>query len=187
MADGSWDNSGAPPEKKGMPLWAKISLGCGVAFLLVLGTCVAGGMYIAHRAKQDPEGLKKQMVGFALDRMRPEWEEFRTVVNQLRTEEGCKTLYVLNPELSRTWSTEAAFLESAKAWRKDLEPAPELTMELLEKGNLNISKDIRGQMRTSWRPVHGPEVTVVFNRPHLGASHPRKVMAIEVGKHSTGS
>lgn len=179
MADASWDNSGAPPEKKGMPLWAKITLGCGVAFLLVLGACVAGGMYIAHRAKEDPEGFKKQVMGFALDKIRPDWEDLRAVVDHLRTPEGCKTLYAANPALASTWPTEAAFMEATTVWQKDLSPMPELTTEVLEQGGFHMNKNFGGNVELAWRPKKGPEVMVTFEGPPRGEA-PRRILELKV-------
>ena len=114
MADSSWDNGGhGVPLKPGLPLWAKVAMGCGIAFLVALVTCVGGVAYVANKAKKDPEGFKNKVMGFALDKIRPDWEDFRAVVDQLRTPEGCRALYAANPGLAKTRPTESDFLQSA--------------------------------------------------------------------------
>ncbi len=183
MADSSWDNSGyGQPAKAGMPTWAKVLLGCGVAAVLALATCVGGGVYLAHRIKQNPDGFKKQVLGFAIDRMRPEWEDFRKVVEDLRTPEGCRALYAANPDLAGTWPKEADFLEAAKAWQPGLPPAPELTPELLEgRGGIQINSQYGGKVRITWRPKEGPSVAVTFDRSRRpGDTAPRRVLEVEV-------
>ena len=71
MTDSSWDNGGyGQPTKPGMPTWAKVMLGCGVAAVLAMGTCVGGGMYIAHRIKKDPQGFERRILGLAADQVR---------------------------------------------------------------------------------------------------------------------
>ncbi|MBK7294391.1 MAG: hypothetical protein IPI84_11600 [Holophagaceae bacterium] len=123
MADGSWDNSGhGVPAKAGLPLWGKIALGCGIAFLVVVVTCVGGVAYLGNRYKKDPKGFERGAMAFALDKMniRPDWEDFRAVVEQLRTPEGCQALYAANPALAKSWPSEAAFLEASSRWHKEV-------------------------------------------------------------------
>jgi hypothetical protein len=181
MANGSWDNSGAPAPKSGMPLWGKIAIGCGVTMLLVLGTCVGGGIYLSNKIKKDPEGFKKQVMGFAIDKIRPEWDDFRAVVEKLRTEEGCKALYAANPDLAKTWAKESDFLEAAKGWQKDLEPLPELTVDVLEHHGFQLNKQIGGNVYVSYRAKKGPDVAVTFDRAHddRGGSN-RKILELRV-------
>ena len=89
MVDSSWDNSGqGAPAKTGLPLWGKLGLGCGVALLILMGTCVGGAAFVRHKLKQDPEGFKNKVMGFALDKMKPDWDDFRAVVAQRRTPDG---------------------------------------------------------------------------------------------------
>ena len=182
MADGSWDNGGyGVPTKVGMPTWVKVVLGCGVAAVLAMATCVGGGVYLAHRLKQDP-GLKAKMMGFAVDRFRPDWEDFRQVVEQLRTQEGCRALYTANPDLATRWPKEAEFLAAAKAWQPALASAPELTSDLIQQhGTIQISRELGGKVRISWRPKEGPGVSVTFDRPRKpGDASTRRVLEVQV-------
>lgn len=183
MADSSWDNGGyGKPTKVGMPTWAKVLLGCGVVAVLAMATCVGGGVYLAHRFKNDTGGFRNQVMGFAIDRMRPEWDDFRQVVEQLRTEQGCRDLYAANPDLASTWPKEADFLEAAKAWQPGLASAPELTPDLLQKHeSIQINSRIGGKVRVSWRPKAGPGVAVTFDRPRKpGDTAPRHVLEVQV-------
>lgn len=182
MADGSWDNGGhGVPAKAGMPLWAKIGIGCGVVFLVALVTCVGAGAYFVNRVKKDPDGFKKQVMGFALDKVRPDWDDFRAVVEQLRTPEGCRALYADNPGLARTWATEAEFLEAAGGWRKDLGPVPDLSPDLMEHQGLRIHHDFGGKVEVGWSPKEGRAVYITFEAARkAGDKGPRRVAGIEV-------
>jgi hypothetical protein len=182
MADSSWDNGGqAVPAKTGLPLWAKIGLGCGVAFLVVLATCVGGAAYLGSRIKKDPEGFKNKVMGFALEKVRPDWEDFRAVVDQLRTPEGCRALYAANPGLAKTWATEAVFLDAAAKWQKDLAPTPDLTPDLMEHHGLRINHDFDGRVEVGWSPRPGRPVYITFAGPRkAGDRGPRPVVEVEV-------
>lgn len=183
MADPSWDNGGyGQPTKVGMPTWAKVLLGCGVVAVLALATCVGGAVYIGHRLKNDPGGFKNKVMGIAIDRMRPEWDDFRQVVEQLRTEQGCRALYAANPDLAATWPKEADFLAAAKAWQPDLPSAPELTPEVIQgHEGIQIHSEFGGKMRIRWQPKTGPSVAVTFDRARRpGEAGPRRVLEIRV-------
>ena len=184
MADGSWDNGGhGVPVKPGLPLWGKIALGCGVAFLVLMVTCFGFGAYVTHKFNKDPEGFKKQAMGFALDKLqvRPDWEDFRAVVDQLRTPEGCRTLYVSNPDLAKTWPTEPEFLTAAAKWQKDLAPTPDLSPDLMEHQGLRINHDLGGKVEVGWSPKVGRAVYVTFagtRKP--GDKGPRRIVSLDV-------
>lgn len=182
MADSSWDNGGhGVPAKAGLPTWAKVLMGCGIAFLVALLTCVGGVAYVANRAKKDPEGLKNQVMGFALDKVRPDWEDFRLVVDQLRTPEGCRALYAANPGLAKTWPTESAFLQAAAAWQKDLVPAPDLTPDLMEHQGLRINHHLGGPVEVGWSPKSGRAVYVTFESARKsGDKGPRRVQEVDI-------
>lgn len=182
MADSSWDNGGhGVPLKPGLPLWGKVALGCGIAFLVALVTCVGGIAYVANKAKKDPEGLKHQIMGFALEKVRPDWEDFRAVVDQLRTPEGCRALYAANPGLAKTWPTESGFLQAAAKWQKDLAPTPDLTPDLMEHQGLRINHDFGGKVEVGWSPKSGRAVYVTFEGARKsGDKSPRRVLEVDV-------
>jgi|ERR1035438_5239531 hypothetical protein len=182
MADGSWDNSGqGMPARTGLPLWGKIGIGCGVFFLVVVMTCVGGAAFVAHRIKKDPEGFKQRAMNLVADKVRPDWEDYRAVVEQLRSPEGCQALYAANPGLAKTWSTESAFLTAASRWHKDLVSAPELTPDVMEHGNLQINRTLGGTVRVGWSPKTGRSVYVTFERSRRpGDTGPRRVAELDV-------
>ena len=182
MADSSWDNGGhGVPLKPGLPLWGKVALGCGIAFLVALVTCVGGIAYVANKAKKDPQGFKNQVMGFALDKVRPDWDDFRAVVDQLRTPEGSQALYAANPALAKTWPTESDFLQAAAKWRKDLAPAPDLTPDLMEHQGLRINHDFGGKVEVGWSPKSGRAVYVTFESARKpGEKGPRRVVEVDV-------
>ena len=182
MADSSWDNSGqGVPVKAGLPRWGKIALGCGVAFLVVLVTCVGGVAIIANRFKKDPQGFERAALGMVADKVRPDWEDLRAVVDELRTPEGCRRLYAANPALAKNWPTEPTFLEAASQWQKDLAPAPDLTPDLIEKGNVQIDRHFGGSVRVHWTPKSGRSVFLTFAEAHRpGGKGPRQILALDV-------
>lgn len=182
MTDSSWDNGGyGQPTKPGMPTWAKVMLGCGVAAVLAMATCVGGGMYIAHRIKKDPQGFERRILGLAADQVRPEWEDFRKVVENLRTPEGCKALYAANPGLATTWPKEAAFLEAARAWQSTLPSAPDLTPDLMKANSIQIHREFGGPVRIFWHPKAGPSVAVTFDHARkAGDPEAPRVLQLEV-------
>ena len=182
MVDSSWDNGGhGVPAKAGLPLWGKIALGCGIAFLIVLVTCMGVGAFFINKVKKDPEGFKQKAMNLVADKMRPDWEDFRLVVEQLRSPEGCQALYAANPGLAKTWPTETAFLEAASRWHKEVESAPDLTPDVMEHGRLQINRDFSGHVRVSWSPRSGRAVHVTFEGVRKpGDKGPRPVVEVDV-------
>jgi hypothetical protein len=117
MADQSWDNSGLPVQKKGMPTWGKVLMGCGVVLLLITATCagcVFWGVNKVKQASQQP------------------WAELQRAMAQMKTEEGAKTYYEAHPGLTRSYPTEADFLKAASLWRPKLGDVPATVPGLME-------------------------------------------------------
>jgi hypothetical protein len=182
MADSSWDNGGqGVPTKTGLPLWGRIALGCGIAFLIALVTCVGAGAFFVNKIKKDPEGFKQKAMNLVVDKVRPDWEDFRIVVEQLRTPEGCQALYAANPALAKTWPTESAFLDAASRWHKEVVSAPDLTPDVMEHGGLQIKRDFSGQVRVGWSPRSGRAVYITFESVRKpGDKGPRRVVELDV-------
>jgi hypothetical protein len=124
MSSNDWDNSGLPPEKKGLSTWLKVGIGCGVAFLLVTATCTGGCYFFARKIEKDPEGFKQTVFGFVKQYMKDDWEELRAIVDKLGSDEGSRALYRSAPGLAGSYPTEDAFLAAAREWRPLLEPLP---------------------------------------------------------------
>ena len=183
MADSNWDSPSAPvAPKTGMPLWGKILLGCGILVVLALGSCVAGAVWISHKAKQDPEGVKRWAMGFAMDFLRPEWEDLRTTVDQLRTDEGCTTLYKAQPALAKQWVTLEDFLKEAKDWRDQLPELPaEPPADLLERNELSLNNQFGGETRLVFHKKGGIRIELVWDRARKkGDTRPRRLVHLEV-------
>jgi hypothetical protein len=87
-----------------------VSLGCGIAFLLVVGS-LAAGAFVVHQ-----KGVA------VMDRT---WKELRTTTERLKTVESTKALYRTNPGLSETYATEGEFLKVVESWRPRLGDVPE--------------------------------------------------------------
>ena len=119
--------------------------------------------------------------GEAVDKIKPDWDDFRGVLDQLRTPEGCRALYAANPDLAKTWPTESAFLEEASKWQKDLPAAPELTPDLMERSGLHINHDMGGKVTVGWNPRSGRAVYVTFDRGRkAGDKGPRRVVELDI-------
>jgi hypothetical protein len=124
MVDGSWDNSGLPPQKKGLGTGMKVLMGCGIAVLLAVVTCAVGGAVLGNYIKKDPKAFELRMEGFAKGLVQKDWERFRALVDQLQTDEGARAVYHANPGLHQSQSTEEQFLQGVRAWRPRLAPLP---------------------------------------------------------------
>lgn len=138
MADGSWDNGGAPP-KKGMPLWGKIALGCGVAMLLALGSCVA---LVTYGVRKGGEAMNQA------------WAQMRKDVARLSTDEGAREMYKSNPGLGDRYPTEQAFVEASSVWRGKLNQLPERPPSLQDlmqgKGDIQIQSSFQDGKKRSF-------------------------------------
>jgi hypothetical protein len=98
-----------PKPKQGMPIWAKIGLGCGIVFLLLVLTC-GSCVWL---------GISKGSA--ALDRS---WAELHASAEGLRTEEGARALYREHPRLKESYPSEEEFLTVAAEWRPNLSGLP---------------------------------------------------------------
>ena len=124
MVDASWDNSGLPPQKKGLGTGMKVLMGCGIAALAALVTCAVGGAILGNMIKKDPKAFEKRVEGFAKGLIQKDWERFRTLLDQLQTDDGARALYRANPSLHEAHPTEDQFLQAARSWRPRLGPLP---------------------------------------------------------------
>lgn len=131
MVDSGWDNGGVAPRKnKGMPVWGKVLVGCGVAVLLLLGSCV---------------GVAWWGMGKLSEKADQAWAEMDQTVRSLKTEQGTKALYQANPGLADSYPNEEDFLKAAEGWRGKLGEFParrpsirDLVEEKNGAGHLNI-------------------------------------------------
>jgi len=110
MADGSWDNGGhGVPAKAGLPLWGKIALGCGIAFLVVLVTCVGAIAW----------GFNK-----VSSRSHEQWPLYVDTVKALKDPSATKVLYETNPRLKLQFSDSVTFENQVAEWRPALQTPP---------------------------------------------------------------
>jgi hypothetical protein len=113
--------------KSGLPLWGKIALGCGVAMLLFLGSCVVLIGYGVHRGSE------------AMDQA---WVRMRKEVAELSSEDGARKMYQQNPGLADRYPTEEDFVKASAIWRPKLTQLPEqppTIRDLMEgKGNVQL-------------------------------------------------
>ena len=108
--DSSWDNSGLPPVKKGLPLWLKILGGCGLLVVLLLGSCVGLAAWGFHKAST---------LGAA------QWPAYVATVKALEDPASTKSLYEANPALQKSYPDEAAFEQEVAAWRPAIQTPPD--------------------------------------------------------------
>lgn len=124
MADSSWDNGGVSPKKQGLGTGMKVLLGCGVALLLGIVTCTVGGLVLGRMIKKDPDAFERRVEGWAKGLIQKDWDRLRSLVDQLQTDEGAKTVYGSNPDLRQTHPAEESFLNLVRGWRARLSPLP---------------------------------------------------------------
>jgi hypothetical protein len=164
MTDASWDNQGMDqPPRSGLPVWAKILLGCGVAALLLGGACVGGTYWLAQKAKRDPEGFKRGALGFALSQIRPDYDFAAAVVRQLQDDAGCRALWQAHPGIHAAFGTEQAFLQAVEGWRPHLAELAALDVNDLEKGRFDLQKDPFAGVRFSYRMPDGSRLRMQWS------------------------
>ena len=108
--DSSWDNSGLPPQKKGMATWLKVLAGCGVLFLLALGGCALATYSCVRGATKMGESR---------------WPAYVAAVKALEDPASTKTLYEANPGLQKRFQDEASFEKQVAEWRPAIQTPPD--------------------------------------------------------------
>lgn len=160
MSASDWDNSGLPPEKKGMATWMKVGIGCGVAFLVVTGACTGGCYWFAKRVEKDPEGFKQTVFGVVKQVMREDWEELRRVADQLGTDDGARALYQSAPGLAGPYPSAEAFLAAVREWRPLLEPIPAEIPDL--EGHTVSYNNNLGSVVLQYRQANGARIELTW-------------------------
>lgn len=165
MSDSSWDNAGEVEPRRGMPTWAKVTLGCsGGCCLGVIVIAVSCTAFVRHVSK-DPEGFEKRIEGWVRSYASEHWNRFRDVVGALQSADGCRELYRGNPGLKDSYPTEADFLKAAEGWRPLLEPVPaEMPMK---SGDVQFSQQGRGSYVIGYRNSKGHRIRASFERGSL--------------------
>jgi hypothetical protein len=146
-----------------MSKWLKVGLGCGIAALIALCTCVGGSFYLQHKIKQDPQAFKQQIKGFVQKKIQDDWNFLGRAVEQVRTDEGAKAFYAANPKLVEQYPSEARFLEAVKGWRSELQPVPEAVPDL-DSHDLQYTQGLRGGW-LSYRFPNGKHVRLAWDGP----------------------
>lgn len=124
----------AVPPKKKMSTGMKVALGCGLFVLLGLGTCVTGVAWCGHKVSS---------LGQA------QWNDLRTVANDLGTDAGAAAQYQHHPGLAQAYPTEQDFVGAARLWRPNLEPLPAVMPPLLS-GKISMqTQSMNGVSKTS--------------------------------------
>ena len=135
---------------EGMPLWAKIGIGCVLVVAIGTATCVGVGWLIFKKGADVIEGFAKD-----------EWAEMRRDVDRMMTDDGARALYAENPGLAERFPTEEEFLTAVRSWRDDLEPLPEKIPVF--GGDFRLDKQyVRGEHRTLIGYTNGKRARVRF-------------------------
>jgi hypothetical protein len=124
MAQSSWDNDGVVPGKKRLGTGMKVLLGCGVAFLILVTTCMVGGFALSNMIKKDPKAFESRVENWAKGMIQKDWDRLRGLVDQLQTDEGARAVYRSNPDLRQAHPSEEEFLKVVQGWRAQLTPLP---------------------------------------------------------------
>lgn len=160
MTANDWDNSGLPPEKQGMSTWLKVGIGCGVVFLLATATCAGGCYVLQKKVEKDPEGFKQTVFGYVKQFMKEDWEEFRTIVEKLASEEGSAAIYRSSPGLAGSYPNEEAFLAAAREWRPLLQPVP-IEIPDLEGRDLDYQNNM-GRITLRYHQANGSRIELTW-------------------------
>ena len=108
--DASWDNSGMPASKKGMPTWAKVLMGCGILFVLAIGSCVGIATWGFH---------KVSTMGQA------QWPTYVETVKKLQDPASTRALYEASPRLHKKYADADAFEQQVAEWRPGIQTPPD--------------------------------------------------------------
>ncbi|HZU53914.1 MAG TPA: hypothetical protein VFF77_08460 [Holophagaceae bacterium] len=108
--DASWDNSGLPPQRKGMPTWLKVLAGCGILMVLAIGSCVGFAAWGLHKVS---------------DMGKAQWPRYVETVKELQDPASTKAVYEANPRLQKRFPDEAAFEQQVAEWRPALQTPPD--------------------------------------------------------------
>jgi hypothetical protein len=138
MNNSVWDSYGDSSEKKVMPIWGKLLLGCGIAMLLALAGCAGFVYWASHSGKDAFLGYVSDIVSSKLEEP---WSQLIGVAEAIKTDEGAAILYRNNPGLSSDYPSEAEFIKQATLWRARLGELPSHppALEKLRDGNLHVN------------------------------------------------
>jgi len=131
MSDSNWNTYREEPERKGIPTWGKVIIGCGVVFLLLMGSCVGFAYWAAHSGKDTLKNFVAEKVDKALEKP---WGMLTTVIDAIQTDEGAAILYRDNPGLTADYPSEADFLKSAATWRAKVGDLPRTPPSIFTEG-----------------------------------------------------
>lgn len=109
----TWNTPAEPPVRKTMPTWGKVAIGCGIASLLGLGACIAGGIYV----------VKKGTTAIAEVTRKP-MQELAELVKEAGTPEGVARFYEGHPELAKRYGSVDAFSAAFKDVGTRIGPLP---------------------------------------------------------------
>lgn len=154
MPDARWDAQGLPPTR-GRSSGKKLALGCALAFVVVVGGCVAAVGGAAWW------GMKRG--GELLDQA---WGDLRDDLRKVQTDEGAADLYRDNPGLAERYPTQEDFLKASRGWRTRLaevpEPSPDFKDALAQKGGLRFQSRIDHDVKRTLLRYPLPQGGVLF-------------------------
>src|SRR5688572_25023627 len=88
--------------RKGVRPWVWVLAGCGLVFVVGIGSCVGLGVW----------GVRKFQTSAGT-----EWEKLRRIVEQVATDEGARALYASAPALATAYPSEDLFVDATRTWR----------------------------------------------------------------------
>lgn len=133
-----------PAARKGMPLWGKIALGCGIALLLGLGGCAVGAYFLAKKGIAKIQEIAQKP-----------YADMQAAVMELKSPEGLKAFYESHPGLKETYPTPEAFQVAANGWKDRLGTLPATfgnPVELMQSKGLELkTHTVNGKERLEIR------------------------------------
>ena len=143
MSNSDWNTYSETSERQGMPTWGKALIGCGVIFLLLIGSCAGFAYWAANSGRDTVKKYVTEKVNKALEKP---WDMMLAVVDAIQTDEGAVKLYRDNPALATDYPTEAGFLKNAAIWRAKVVNLPRTppSFDELDRNDFRLDINNRG-------------------------------------------
>lgn len=134
----------SPVARKGLPLWGKIAIGCGVALVLALGGVVVGCYFLVKKGTAKLQEIAQKP-----------YADMQAAIADLKTPEGVKAFYESHPGLKGRYPELEAFQVAANGWKDHLGTLPATLgnpVELLKSENLKMDgRKVNGKERLEIR------------------------------------
>jgi hypothetical protein len=161
MSSSDWNTY--TPAKRVTPIWGKLLIGCGIALLLIIGSCVSFTYWATHSGSDAIRGFVSERFNQASEKP---WNEMVSVLDALKTDESATKLYRDNQGLAVDYPTEAEFLKTAATWQTKVIDLPSTPPNFGDpaKGDFEFSKNIAARVSIFETRYRMPNNTNIYLR-----------------------